>query len=64
MTEIVGISSGILFSIKKKHPGLRKVSVRWIPHLLTEKEMCRKLLEICKNCCGRRLLEIFTGVET
>lgn len=67
ITNIVGISSGTIFTILKKHLGLRKVSARWIPHLLTEKqiwlrvEVCRKLLKIYKNCKGRvyrKLLQV------
>lgn len=70
MANLVSISSGTVFSILKKELGFRKVSARWISHLLTEKqkrsrvEMCRKLPKIYRNCNARRLSEFLTGYET
>lgn len=61
ITTLVGISSGTLFTILKKHLGLREISARWISHLLTEKRM---RIKIYKNCNRQRLSEIVTYDET
>lgn len=67
-SKLEGISSGTVPTHLNKTFGLRKVDVRWIPHILTEKHKndCRyrKHFKICTNCNEQRLLEILTGDET
>ena len=38
LASCTGISGGSVQTILKKHLDLRKVSTRWVPHLLTEKQ--------------------------
>ena len=45
----VGISISTVHLILKKHLKVRKVSARWVPHLLTD-EQKRQRVKVAKNC--------------
>ena len=70
IAESVGISSGSVWNILHNDLGLRKLSARWIPHILTDEnkrvrlEYATQLLSKYENSDPRRLSEIATGDET
>ena len=45
----VGISISTVHLILKKHLKVRKISARWVPHLLTD-EQKRQRVKVAKNC--------------
>ena len=65
-----GISEGSVQTILKTRLDLRKVFVRWIPHLLTEEQKtqrlkcARELLKIYKGCNSQVISNLLTGDET
>ena len=70
ISETPNINSGAVFVILKQRLKLRKISARWVPHLLSQEEKDRRvkiaseLLQIYDGCDDRRLFEIVTGDET
>ena len=66
----VGISSGSAWKILHEDLGLRKLSARWIPHILSDEnkrvrlQCAQDLLSKYENAGSRRLSEIVTGDET
>ena len=70
ISETLNINSGAVFVILKQRLKLRKISARWVPHLLSQEEKDRRvklaseLLKIYDGCDDRRLFEIVTGDET
>ena len=70
ISETLNINSGAVFVILKQRLKLRKISARWVPHLLSQEEKDRRvkiaseLLQIYDGCDDRRLFEIVTGDET
>ena len=65
-----GISEGSVQTILKKRLDLRKVSARWVPHLLIEErktqrlKCARELLKTYKGCTSRVISNLLTGDET
>ena len=57
-------------TILKRHLDLRKVCVRWVPHLLTEEQKtqhlkcARDLLKTYKGCNSRVISNLLTGDES
>ena len=70
IAEEVGISSGSVSSILHKSLGLRKVSARWVPHMLTEEQMqkrvhwCHFMLEKFDRGRSNAVWDIVSGDET
>jgi histone-lysine N-methyltransferase SETMAR len=66
----VGISSGTVRKILHEELGLKKVTSRWIPHLLTQEEKnarvewCRFMLQKFDGGKSRSVSQIVTGDET
>jgi histone-lysine N-methyltransferase SETMAR len=66
----LGISSGSIRKILHEDLGLRKLTSRWIPHLLTQEqkdqrvEWCRFMLKKFDNGRSRLVSQILTGDET
>ena len=68
--ELSGIHSSSVLKILRERLGLRKVCVRWMPHLLTDKQkqsrvrLASQVIENYDKCDPRCLEEIVTGDET
>ena len=70
IASCTGISEGSVQTILKKRLDLRKVCVRWVPHLLTEEQKtqrlkcARELLKTYKGCNSWVISNLLTGDET
>ena len=70
ISKEVGISSSSVHRMLREDLGLRKLSSRWILHILTQEnkgvrlDYAQQLLDKYKNADERRLSEIVTGDET
>ena len=68
--ELSGIHSSSVLKILSERLGLRKICVRWVPHLLTDEQkqsrvrLALQVIEKYDKCDPRRLEEIVTGDET
>lgn len=68
--QALNIGSGTVKTILHEHLGLRKLSCRWIPHLLTSEQKsarvdwCRFMLQKYEEGHSRRVSDIVTGDET
>ena len=68
--ELNGIHSSSVLKILLERLGLRKICVRWVPHLLTDEQkqsrvrLALQVIEKYDKCDPRRLEEIVTGDET
>ena len=66
----VGISLSTVHLILKKHLKVRKISVRWVPHLLTDEQkrqrvkVAKKLLQIFPKYDKKQFANVVTGDET
>ena len=58
IASCTGISEGSVKTILKKHPDLRKVCARWVPHLLTEEQKTQRLN------CAQELLKTYKGCNS
>ena len=67
--ELNGIHSSSVLKILCERLGLRKISTRWVPHLLTDEQkqsrvrLASQVIEKYDQCDPRRLEEIVTGDE-
>ena len=70
VASCTGISEGSVQTILNRRLDLRKVCVRWIPHLLTEEQKtqrlkcARELLKTYKGGNSRVISNLLTGDET
>ena len=70
IAESVGISSGSVSNILHDVLGLSKVSARWVPHMLTDEQKCkrvqwcRKMIERFGRGRSYAVWEIVSGDET
>ena len=70
LAHMTSISSGSIHKILRKHLGVRRITARWIPHLLSDKEkqqrvsMAKKLLKMYPKYDQRKFADICTGDET
>ena len=70
IASCTGISEGSVQTILKKRLDLRKVSARWVPHLLTDEQKtqrlkcARELLKTYKGYNSRVISNLLTGDET
>ena len=68
--ELSGIHSSSVLKVLRERLGLCKIYVRWVPHLLTDKQkqsrvrLASQVIEKYDKCDPRRLEEIVTGDET
>ena len=68
--ELSGIHLSSVLKILRERLGLRKICLRWVPHLLTDKQkqsrvrLASQVIEKYDKCDPRRLEEIVTGGET
>ena len=68
--ELSGIHSSSVLKILRERLGLRKICVRWVPHLLTDEQkqsrvrLASQVIEKYDKCDPRHLEEIVTGDET
>lgn len=68
--QTLGITSASVYTILHDKLSLRKVSARWIPHLLTEDQkearinFCKFMLEKFDGGKSKRVYDIVTGDET
>ena len=68
--ELSGIHSSSVLKILRERLGLRKICVRWVPHLLTDEQkqsrvrLASQVIEKYDKCDSRRLEEIVTSDET
>ena len=68
--ELSGIHSSSALKILHERLGLRKICVRWVPHLLTDEQkqsqvrLALQVIEKYDKCDPRRLEELVTGDET
>jgi histone-lysine N-methyltransferase SETMAR len=68
--ELSGIHSSSVLKILRERPGIRKICVRWVPHLLTDEQkqsrvrLASQVIEKYDKCDPHRLEEIVTGDET
>ena len=68
--ELNGIHSSSVLKILHERLGLRQICVRWVPHLLTDKQkqsrvrLASQVIEKYDKCDPHRLEEIVTGDET
>ena len=68
--ELSGIHSSNVLKILRERLGLRKIYVRWVPHLLTDEQkqsgirLASQVKERYDKCDPHRLEEIVTGDET
>lgn len=68
--HMLGISAPSIFTILHEHLKLRKVSCRWVPHLLKEKEkqervrISKEIIEKFQDGQSPHLHKILTGDET
>ena len=66
----VGISLSTVHLILKKHLKVRKISARWVPHLLTDKQkrqrvkVAKKLLQMFPKYDKKQFVNVFIGDET
>ena len=66
----VGISLSMVHLILKKHLKVRKISARWVPHLLTDKQkrqrvkVAKKLLQMFPKYDKKQFANVVTGDET
>ena len=68
----VGISLSTVHLILKKHLKVRKISARWVPHLLTDEqkkkrqrvEVAKKLLQMFPKYDKKQFANVVTGDET
>ena len=66
----VGISLSTVHLILKKHLKVRKISARWVPHLLTDEQkrqrvkVAKKLLQMFRKYDKKRFANVLTGDET
>ena len=66
----VGISLSTVHLILKKHLKVRKISARWVPHLLTDEQkrqrvkVAKKLLQMLPKYDKKRFANVVTGDET
>jgi len=70
IVQMRGISSGSVHFILRKCLKVRRITARWIPHLLTEKEkqqrvsIAKKLLKMYPSYNSRTFADFCTGDET
>ena len=70
IADCVGVHSSTISKILRHKLGYRKVSSRWVPHILTSENkgervrFCKRMLNIYKKGDSKRLDEIVTGDET
>lgn len=70
MARKVGISLATVHFILKKHLKVRKISARWVPHLLTDEQkrkqvqVSRKLLQMFPKYDKKQFANVVTGDET
>ena len=68
--EGVGISLSTVHLILKKHLKVRKISARWVPHLLTDEQkrpwvkVAKKLLQMFTKYDKKQFANVVTGDET
>ena len=66
----VGISLSTVHLILKKHLKVRKISARWVPHLLTDEQkrqrvkVAKKLLQMFPKFDKKQFANVVTGDET
>ena len=66
----VGISLSTVHHILKKHLKVRKISARWVPHLLTDEQkrqrvkVAKKLLQMFPKYDKKQFANVVTGDET
>ena len=66
----VGISLSTVHLISKKHLKVRKISARWVPHLLTDEQkwqqvtVAKKLLQMFPKYDKKQFANFVTGDET
>ena len=66
----VGISLSTVHLILKKHLKVRKISARWVPHLLTDEQkrqrvkVAKKLLQMFSKYDKKQFANVVTGDET
>ena len=66
----VGISLSTVHLILKKHLKVRKISARWVPHLLTDEQkrqrvkVAKKLLQMFPKYDKKQFANVVTGNET
>ena len=66
----VGISLSSVHLILKKHLKVRKISARWVPHLLTDEQkrqrvkVAKKLLQMFPKYDKKQFANVVTGDET
>ena len=66
----VGISLAMVHLILKKHLNVRKISARWVPHLLTDEQkrqrvkVAKKLLQMFPKSDKKQFANVVTGDET
>ena len=66
----VGISLSTVHPILKKHLKVRKISARWVPHLLTDEQkrqrvkVAKKLLQMFPKYDKKQFANVVTGDET
>ena len=64
-----GISLSTVHLILKKHLKVRKIFVRWVPHLLTDEQnrqrvkVAKKLLQMFQICDKKQFAKVVTGDE-
>ena len=65
-----GISLSTVHLILRKHLKVRKISARWVPHLLTDEQkrqrvkVAKKLLQMFPKYDKKQFANVFTGDET
>jgi histone-lysine N-methyltransferase SETMAR len=69
ISKTIGISDGSVHTILHDHLGLRKVTARWVPHLLTDEQKrervrcSQKFLRNFAHGGSQRLSDVVTGDE-
>ena len=70
ITRKVGISLSTVHLILKKHLKVRKISARWVPHLLTDEQkrqqvkVAKKLVHLFPKYDKKEFANVVTGDET
>ena len=70
IAQKVGISLSTVHLILKKHLKVRKISARWVPHLLTDEQkrqrvkVAKKLLQMFPKYDKKQFANVVTGDET
>ena len=70
IAQKVGISLSMVHLILKKHLKVRKISARWVPHLLTDEQkrqqvkVAKKLLQMFPKYDKKQFANVVTGDET